>query len=91
LSTSHIQQADSPTVKEIEGIVRDLLDNDEVVLTMATKPADVDGWDSLANVSIVFSVEEAFGIQLGDEAMSGFETVGDLVAIIDDARSRRAA
>jgi acyl carrier protein len=86
-----MQQADSTTLKEIEAIVRDLLDDDDVVLAMDTKPSDVEGWDSLANVSIVFSVEEALGVRLGDDAMANFDTVGDLAAVVDVARGRRAA
>lgn len=91
MSTSPIQQAGGETIREIEAIIRELLDNDDLVLTAETRPSDVDGWDSLANITVVFSIEEAFGIQLGDAAMAGFETVGDLASVIDVARSRLAA
>jgi acyl carrier protein len=37
-------------------------------------------------VSIIFSLEEVFGVRLGDEVLAGFETVGQLVAMVDRVR-----
>ena len=73
------------TVERIEQIVRELLGDDDIVLTEDTKPKDIEDWDSLANVTIVFGLEEDFGVRLGDELLS-VETIGDLARLIDSAR-----
>lgn len=81
MQTSDLAQTGSGTLAQVEEIVRDVTGEDALVLALDTRPADVEGWDSLANVSIVFCLEEAFGVD--DLLLAGFETVGDLVALID--------
>jgi acyl carrier protein len=67
----------SSTLERIQGVVRALLGNNDIVLTPETRPADVPGWDSLANVNIVFGVEEEFGIRFSDEDLAAAPTVGE--------------
>lgn len=82
----------SPTLERLERIVFDLLGlDDQVVLSPDTRPADVPEWDSLANVSIVFAVEEEFGVEFSAEQLKGFETIGAFAAGIHAAEARRLA
>jgi len=84
MSTSELQSTRPPLALErTQQIVRDLLGDDSLVLTADTRPREVEGWDSLANVSIMFGLEEEFGVSLGDEVLAGFETLGELAALID--------
>jgi acyl carrier protein len=73
-------------MEQVEQVVRDIIGDEDISLTPDTATTDVEGWDSLANVSIIFSLEEVFGVRLGDEVLAGFETVGELVAMVDRAR-----
>jgi acyl carrier protein len=66
----------------LEEVLRTFFNDDELVLTPETVPADVPGWDSLAQVNVVFAIEEAFGIQLGDEQISRFSSIAELEAQI---------
>ena len=85
MSTSDLET--TSTLAQVEQVVRDIIGDEDISLTADTATTDVDGWDSLANVSIIFSLEEVFGVRLGDEILGGFETVGELVAMVDRARS----
>lgn len=76
------------TLERIEQVVRSLLNDEDIELNDESTAADVPGWDSLANVNILFGVEEEFGVQLAD-GLSGFETVGDLARGVDDALASR--
>lgn len=87
MNTSEPRQAQSLTVERIEKVVRELLLDDDVVLTADTQPRDVEGWDSLANVSIMFALEEEFRVRLSDALATGFETVGDLASLIEQAQA----
>lgn len=84
MSTSDLET--TSTLAQVEQVVRDIIGDEDISLTEDTATTDVDGWDSLANVSIIFSLEEVFGVRLGDEVLGGFETVGELVAMVDRAR-----
>ena len=87
MNTSGPQQVQSVTVERIQNIVRELLLDDAIVLTAETRPREVAGWDSLANVSIVFALEEEFHVRLSDALAAGFETVGDLASLIEGAQA----
>ena len=87
MSTSELPPAQpSATLERMEQVVRDLLGRDDIVLTPDTRRSEVKGWDSLANVTIIFGLEEAFQVHFGDEVLAGFDTVGDLALLIDRCR-----
>lgn len=61
-------------------ILRDLLDDDSIVLESDTTRADVPGWDSFAYVNFIVSVEMELGIKFAVADVESFMTVGDIVA-----------
>jgi acyl carrier protein len=61
-------------------ILRDLLMNDSVVLSMETRRSDVDGWDSFMYVNFIVAVELQLGVKFNVAEVESFETVGDIVA-----------
>jgi len=60
-------------------ILRDLLADDSIVLTMETRREDVPNWDSMGYVSFVVAVEMEFGVKFGVAEVESFENVGALV------------
>ena len=60
-------------------ILRDLLLDDSIVLTMTTRREDVRDWDSLAYISFMVGVETEFGIKFGVAEIESFENVGAIV------------
>jgi len=75
-------QNSTEIIQRLTPIFRNVLDNDDLVITPATKAADVDGWDSLAHIHLVVSIEKTFGMRFSAEEVSSLENVGDLVALI---------
>lgn len=73
----------SPTLERIEQIVRGLLANDDIVLTPESRAPDVPGWDSLANINIVFAIEEEFQIRFSDEDLASADNVGALAERVE--------
>jgi len=47
-----------------------------------TSANDVDGWDSVARVMLITSIEKAFGVKFSSREVVGFKTVGDIVDIL---------
>jgi len=60
-------------------ILRDLLADDSIVLTMTTRREQVRNWDSLAYVNFIVSVETRFGVSFGVAEVESFEDVGAVV------------
>lgn len=63
-------------------IFRDVFDEDSIPVTPELSAKDVDGWDSLAHIRLMLTIEKAFKIKLSAPEIGKLENVGDLVAMI---------
>jgi acyl carrier protein len=70
--------------QRLEEIARKIFDDDSLLLTDSTTPADVPGWDSLAHVNFMFSVEREFNLQLSEDEFVGFEDIAGLKRILSE-------
>jgi len=70
---------DQDILDRLTGILRDLLDDESIVLAPTTTRPDVSGWDSFAYVNFIVAVEGEFGIRFQVAEVESFKTVGDIV------------
>ena len=70
-------------------ILRDLLADDSIALTMDTRRADVPNWDSFAYVNFIVLVETEFGVKFRVAEVESFENVGAIVRRIQSMRAMR--
>lgn len=73
---------DSDILAKITDVVRDQLDNEDIVLTPTSEARQVDGWDSLAHVRIMIAVEEEFGVRFQTSEITSLKNVGGLVDLV---------
>ena len=59
-------------------IFRDVLEDEEVVLSSETTADDIEGWDSLVHVTLMFIIEQEFDIQFSGQEFARLENVGQL-------------
>ena len=71
----------------IQNVLRQILVQPDLTVTPDTTAAQVDGWDSLAHVSIILGVEKAFAIRLKAAEIAQLNDVGSLIDLVQ----RRAA
>jgi acyl carrier protein len=62
------------------GILRDLLLDDSIVLSMETRRQEVPNWDSFNYISFMVAVEIKFGVKFKVADIESFENVGAIVA-----------
>ena len=71
------------TVQEIltafTRILRDLLLDDSVVLTMETRREDIPSWDSFNYINFIVAVEIEFGVKFKIADVESFANVGAIV------------
>ncbi len=60
-------------------ILRDLLLDDSVVLTMETRREDIPNWDSFNYINFIVAVETKFGVKFKIADVESFENVGAIV------------
>ena len=72
----------SDTLERVRKIVIDHLDADPDKVTEKASFIDDLGADSLDNVELVMAFEEAFGVEIPDDAAETIVTVGDAVKFL---------
>ena len=63
-------------------VLRDLLMDDSIVLTTATRREEVRNWDSLVYINFIVAVEIELGIKFKIADVESFANVGEIVAKI---------
>ncbi len=60
-----------------------MLELDEGDLSVDMALEDIDEYDSMAKLSLIVLMEDEFGVKLTGDVIKGFETVGDIVALMN--------
>lgn len=71
--------------EKVKEIIEGILHTDGREITRDTKFVDDLGADSLDLASIVVEIEEEYGIEISDDAISSIVTVGDAVDKLEEA------
>lgn len=72
------------TEREKLALLEDMLELDEGDLTVDKALDDIDEYDSMAKLSLIVLMEDEFGVKLTGDVIKGFETVGDIVALMNN-------
>lgn len=73
---------DTEVLDELTGVMRDVFDDDDLIVTPDTTAADVSGWDSQAHVMLIVATEQRFGIRFRTAEFESLRNVGEFVALI---------
>lgn len=64
--------------ERLTDVFRSVFDDESIEIGDTMTAADVAGWDSIAHISLIFAVEDEFGIKFSTSDLSGLGSVGDL-------------
>ena len=64
---------------KVQDIFRDILDDEEIVLSEASTAEDVEGWDSLTHIQLIVAIEKKFKINFTSKEILSWKNVGELV------------
>jgi acyl carrier protein len=74
--------ADQEILDLLTRVLRDLLMDDSIALTMTTRREEVRNWDSLVYINFIVAVEIELGIKFKIADVESFANVGEIVAKI---------
>ena len=66
------------TIKQVQDIFRDVLDEEDLEIDFETTAEDIDEWDSLNHIQLVVSIEKHFNIRFTSSEIQGFKNVGEM-------------
>ena len=64
--------------ERLQSVFQAVLGDDELALTDGMTSADVEGWDSVAHINLMFSIESEFGIQFEGNELAELPDIGAL-------------
>jgi acyl carrier protein len=73
---------DEKIFNRVVEIISKTLSRKNLVLDAETSSKDVEGWDSLAHVTIIAEVEKEFGISIDFMEILEIKTIGDICQTI---------
>ena len=65
------------------GMLEEMMELDEGTLAADTALADIEEYDSMAKLSLIVLMEDEFDVKLDGETIKGFETVGDILKLMN--------
>ena len=68
--------------ERLNGVFRDILDDDTIELHDETVADDVDGWDSFEHINLIVGVEEEFHFKIPMGQVVTMKNVGEMVDLI---------
>lgn len=66
-------------LNQVQDIFRDILDNEDIVLTNETTANDVEEWDSLSHIQLIVAIEKHFKIKFTSKEILSWNYVGEMV------------
>ena len=67
-------------LEKLAAIVKDELDNDDLVLTNETTAEDIEEWDSLSHIQLIVAIEKAFKIRFTSSEIQSWNNVGEMIS-----------
>lgn len=64
--------------EQLEEVFQNVFNDDKIVLNDLTKASDISGWDSVAHINLMFSIEQTFGVQFVGNQLATFKNIGEL-------------
>lgn len=64
--------------EQLVDVFRQVFDDETLILTDETTADDIEGWDSVAHINLMFSIEQAFGVQFNGNELAELDNIGEL-------------
>jgi acyl carrier protein len=71
------------TLEKLNEVMCEVFEDDDLVVSRATRARDVAAWDSVMHVTLMIAVERAFGVRFKSGNVAGLKNVGELADLID--------
>ena len=66
----------------LQKVFEDVFDDDSIRVNPELSANDVEGWDSIAHIRLMLTVEKTFKIKLSASEIGKLKNVGELVTLI---------
>jgi acyl carrier protein len=68
----------------LDDIFREVFADDSITVNDSTSAEDIDAWDSLAHINLMFSLEDEFSVKFRDEEFASVKNVGEIKRLLQE-------
>lgn len=69
-------------LERLQPVFREVFEDRSLVVQPSSSALTIEGWDSLAHVNLIATVEETFGVRFALGELEDLKCVGDMVDLI---------
>jgi acyl carrier protein len=73
----------SELLAQLQPIFRDVFDRGDLVVTRESNAESVEGWDSMAHITLINAIEEQFQVDFALGELESLKNVGEMVDLIE--------
>lgn len=66
-------------ITKLTEIFRDVLANDEIVISDGTTANDIEEWDSLGHIQLIVEIQKAFNVKITATEVNNWKNVGEMI------------
>ena len=74
-------------IETVNGIFRDVFEDDTIVVTDLTTAADIEDWDSYEHINLINAIEQTFSMKFTMGQVVSMKNVGEMVDILLDRQA----
>lgn len=74
--------------ERLNGVFRDVFDDENLCVTPRTTAADIEDWDSLSHITLIAAVEDEFRMKFSMKEVVEMKNVGEMVDLIATRRRK---
>ena len=71
---------------QLQPIFQDVFDRRDLTLTRESNAETVEGWDSLAHITLINAIEQEFHVDFALGELESLKNVGDMIDLIERKR-----
>jgi len=73
---------DIEILKNLLNIFKDVMEDENLIIDKSFTAKDIDGWDSLTHIMLIFEIEKNFEIKFLSSEMTSWSDIGEIVMSI---------
>ena len=73
---------DIEILKNLSNIFKDVMEDENLIIDKSFTAKDIDGWDSLTHIMLIFEIEKNFDIKFLSSEMTSWSNIGEIVMSI---------
>ena len=73
---------DIEILKNLSKIFKDVMEDENLIIDKSFTANDIDGWDSLTHIMLIFEIEKNFDIKFLSSEMTSWSNIGEIVMSI---------